>query len=354
MTIDLNRASLLSDLSLVRPAVSNQAFVPSLTHFLFTGYGVVGYNDISAIEVKADLDLNCCVPADLLIKSLNSLSGEKVAIDEGEGFIVISSGRSKVKIPTLPAEDFPFLIPHHEYKRGIEIDAGILSGIEKCLLGVGTDPTHVAQMGVTLEPGKSAVLYSTDNRSMSRYITESDINLPGDSPVVLPTFFCSQLLQLSKSFKGEEITLYFLSGSVSASIGDQAFLYTKLISDLEPLDFATIIRKHLNAEEFDKHPIPSGLDDAVSRAELITSSELDKLVNIEIKRKSMYVTSSSSLGETRDVLSTSADDFPTFTVDPQLLSRALKVCRDISFLDGVLVLFTEDFTHLIAHSREAK
>ena len=351
MTIEISKAALLADLNLVKPAVSSQAFVPSLTHFLFTGTGVVGYNDLSAIEVKSDVDMCCCVPADLLIKTLNSLSSDKVAITEDAGQITLKSGNAKVKIPTLPQSDFPFSFPYGEDEAGYELNDDILEGIEKCLAGVGTDPTHPAQMGVTIYPGEVATIYSTDNYTMSKFETETELEFPGDSPVILPTFFCTQLLALAKAFKSEVVSLYVPEGAVVASFGDQAFLYTKMLVALEPLDFPKIFKKHVNPNMIDFHELPAGLDEAVARAEIVMASDLDKIVQLKISRSTLHVSASSALGESYDTFKLSAPDAEMFSVDPVLLSRALKSSRKMGLSENALVLSNSSYIHLIAHVR---
>ena len=110
--MELVRDHLLQALTLSRPAVAAHAYVPTLTHFCFDEVTVTAYNDISAISARLDSELRFCLPAEMLMKTLNSFSTEKVLIQLGEvGVAVVSSGKSKVKLAYLPAEDFPFDFP---------------------------------------------------------------------------------------------------------------------------------------------------------------------------------------------------------------------------------------------------
>ena len=159
--------------------LATQAYIPALTHIQFDGEYATTYNDISAISVRAKVDVEACLPGDLLIRALNSFGAENIAFQQGpkDDSLVISSGRSKLKLPVLPLSAFPYEAPDTKKASEIVLDHSILKGIERCLLSVGNDPTHPAQMGVTLDADDkgNAVLFSTDNFTISRYQTKSKI-----------------------------------------------------------------------------------------------------------------------------------------------------------------------------------
>lgn len=349
---DIIREHLLQSLNLAKAAVAGQAYVPALTHFAFDGWGVLAYNDVSAIGIHAPIDLPVCLPADMLIKTLNSMTAEKVLITEtDDGAVVVAAGRSKVKLPYLKLEAFPFEFPPVCWEDGFIVTADMLKGIEKCLVGVGTDPTHPAQMGVTLEAtGRGCTLYSTDNFTISRYQSNANVKLPGDIPIILPAFFCNQLIALSKAFADEEIVVGLPKGAICANFGGQAMLFTKLLVDLEPMDFSRILNKYLQGSGPDKAvDIPNGFESALDRALLILSTEMDKATKITIEDGKMKLFSSSGQGESSDVLAFDFDDAPSFLADPALVSRASKICRKMLPLEKVMLLADGQFLHLIAH-----
>jgi len=358
MPNEVSRTSLLAVANLVKPALATQAYIPSLTHICFDGINATAYNDITAITVASPLEgLHCCVPGDLLIKALNSFTSDKVLIDDVKGSITVAAGRSKLKLPTLPLADFPYVEPPQAIYP-IELSADILKGIEMCLVAVGNDPTHPAQMGVTVESGKDgAVLFSTDNFTISRYKTKSKIKLPADVPVILPTFFCQQLLTLSSAFTGEPITLDVHAGSLTAYIGDAATVFTKQLVDLEAMDFSSILNKYKVDETLQIkgiiNPIPDDFDASFSRALLVLGNELDKLTKITVSGGRMKLLSTSSSGESTDSFSYAdkeASEEP-FSVDPVLVGRASRCCANMALLDRVMILTDSDgkFIHLISH-----
>lgn len=354
-----NRDELLKVAALVRPALSNQAYIPALTHICFDGGKATTYNDVASISVKCNVGLGLCVPGELLIKALGSFNAETVLLQEDAktGNLVVSSGRSKMKVPTLPMADFPLQMPTGK-PEVIELSDEVLAGVRRCLFSVGTDPTHPAQMGVTMdtEDGR-CVLYSTDNFTISRCLTNTKLKLPGDSPVILPTFFCDQLLALAKAFPKEDIDLLVYAGALVAKFGNVATLMTKTLVDTVPMDFPAVISKHLDMSKVSKSlfSIPVTLDACFNRALLVLSSEADKATKVSSSPHGLELFSKSQLGDALDEveLPEGGPDCRKleFHVDPSLVVRAIKVCGSMAVYPRVLVLASDDakFVHLVAH-----
>lgn len=353
-----NREALVKITTLVRPALASQAYIPALTHIKFDGEYAITYNDISSISVRCPVEVERCIPGDLLIRALGSFGCEQIMFQEGkDGALTLSSGRSKIKLPTLPLTSFPFVLDESSGDFEFDLDASILKGIERCLVSVGNDPTHPAQMGVTLDVDakSNAVLYSTDNFTISRFQTKTKIKLPGDSPVILPTFFCEQAVSLCKTFKEEQPVLVLLAGGLMLELGKSAKLFTKTLTDLEPLDFPRIVEKHCKLASLKDMllPIPDAFDGALSRALLVLSGEVDKTTKITCATETVKLNSSSGMGDSDDSMPFDGQDAPQepFFVDPGLLARAAKVCASMTFLPKVVVLADADaqFIHLVAH-----
>jgi len=334
-----------------------------LQHIRFNGKTALAYNDIAAIEVKCDADVEACLPGDSLIKILNSFSADTIAFQMGkENEVLLSSGRSKMKIPMLELKEHPYETPELEDRDAVDLDASILRGIELCLLAVGNDPTHPAQMGVTLdvdEDGK-AVLWATDNFTISRYQTKSDMALPNAEPIILPIFFCQQLLSLAKAFPDDEITLYPMveGGAVYATFGKSANVLTKTLIDLEPLDFHRIFSKHcgkLATLLKDMEEIPAAWDAAFQRA-LLVLNDLDKVTRVRLDDKEIQLYTTGDRGDSDDAMpfEGTARNAPDgdFFLDPSLVKRVSDKATQLTFTERALVLSTDDgsYIHLIAYS----
>lgn len=353
-----NRDALLKLVSLLRPALSNQSFIPALTHLRFDAGQVTAYNDVTAIKAKAPIDLSACVPGELFIKALSSFNADSVALDALESdkgsitTLLLTSGRSKLKVPVLPVKDFPLREPSGDC-HVVPFDNEMLDGIRKCLFSVGSDPTHPAQMGVTLESedGK-AVFYSSDNFTISRCQTKSKVDLPAGAPIILPTFFCEQMLVLAKTYSDDDVDLEVYPNALRCTFGKKASLLTKTLADLEPLDFQKIMGKYLKVADVKKHlcRIPDTFDAAWNRALLVLANEADKATAVAGGGK-LLLQSKSALGHAEDELEMEKLPKADFHIDPTLVVRAAKTCGSIAFYDRVLVLASDDgsFIHLIAH-----
>jgi DNA polymerase III sliding clamp (beta) subunit (PCNA family) len=361
----INREALIKLINLARPALASQDYIPAYKHFCFSGGFVSAFNDVAAIQIALptrELDLGLCLPGDMLIKSLHSFNAEKVMLQPtSDGALLVTSGRSKIKMPTLPAKDFPLSIPELSKTPVLTLGQDITHGIQRCLVSASNDPTHPATMGVTLDQDDGrAVLFSTDNATISRYQTKTKVNLPGDSPVILPTFFCEQLVTLAKAFPKAHCEVELHPGALVVYFFDEnektvAVLFQKTLVDLEPLDFPKIIAKHLKTKNLREQlaEIPSSFDAAFGRALLVLSSELDKVTKISPSDDAIKLLSTSAAAESADsiVFNSTGQTTETFYADPTLVARACKACTHLAFLPSVLVMANNDasFVHLISH-----
>lgn len=354
--LNINREAIIKAVNMVRPALAAQAYVPILQHISFGGDQVTAFNDVTAIGVKMETDLDACLPGDLLARALASFSAESINIvQSGDCAITLSSGRSKLKVPVLPVKDFPFDRPSHKNAQTkILLHASIIDGIDKCLLSVGTDTAHPAHMGVTLdadEDGCNAVLYSTDGTTISRYETIDEI--PLEQPVILPTFFCQQVTALNKAFPKERAFLYLMEGGLLVEWDNGAFLYSRTLVDLTPLEFGKVVERHVKLEGLKGRcsPIPDKWDAAFKRALLVTQGELDKITKIMPIDGGLKMRSSSAVGDAEDSMSFEGEIEEPFYVDPALVERAGKHCALLECRPKALVMVSAsgNFLHLISH-----
>ena len=354
---EANRAALLAAATLVRPALAKSEYVPALTHIQFRGGFATAYNDTAAIAVSCPPGIERCVPGELLIKALGAFSGATLAITlpKGESGLQIQSGRSKVKLPTLPAADFPFdSALSSAGGTETELSPAVLAGIDRCLISVGSDEKHPATMGVTLEAGEGskAVLYSTDNVTITRVETAEQIR--AGTLVILPTFFCEQLLSVRRSFPSCAVVLVQVEGALFADFVDehnntQATVFHRMLVDPEPLDYPGIFARHVDPSKVDLKDIPDALDAALGRALLVLGTEPVKVTKVKTDGKVMYLTSTSALGDAADDVDFASRPMD-FKVDPALIVRGLKAATKMALLPrGVALAGPDGFLHLVAN-----
>lgn len=353
----ISRATLAKITSLVRPALATQTFIPAYNHIAFTGKRAMAHNDIAAIEVLAQVPIRGCLPGELLIKALASFTGENVMLLEGskDQSVQVVSGRSKIKLPTMALNDFPFEMPDFSKAAEIELTKEMITGIEHCLVSAGSDPNHPSSMGVTLDVEDGyATLFATDNFTISVYSTGSEIKLPGDAPVILPTFFCNQIIALAKAFPVGRPVLFLLADGLLVEFGTDAMLFTKTLVNLEPVNFPKLVQGLVSLDKLPKQltGIPDAFEGAFQRALLVQSAELDKTTRVTFDGSTLSLHSSSQTGDADDSFKFDADSKDCeFLVDPNLVIRGSKTCTSIYLAPKVLVLASPkaDFVHIIAH-----
>lgn len=367
MTTLLKRIQLLQALTLVRPALAPQPYIPALTHVRMSTAPacVTAYNDILSISVSTDSPWNLCLPGDLFIKALNSLTSDtvKVQVSEGEQSVVLTSGRAKLKLPALPVSDFHFTAPSLHKSDSVPLSADLLLGLSRCLLNVGNDPTHPEQMGVTLDRMEdgTGVLYSTDNFTLSRYVT-TELEQPAGmewGAIILPTLFCQQLVNLNKAFPDQDVALFVLPGMLLAKIGESATVSTKTLVTHEPLEFAAKLEKHGKVKRLKSRvvPIPTAWEGAFERAMLVLSTDLEKVTKVDINSEALRLHSTSPMGDSDDAMAVSDGWHPegapseSFYLDPSLVLRTSKVCTHMAFTETAIVLTDQNckFVHVIAY-----
>lgn len=356
-TTTFDRAGLLKLCSQVRPALAASPYIPALVHIQFDGEYAMTFNDVMAISVQCEPGFKACVPGELMIKTLGSFRGDRVAMTLGDAKLLLACERSKINLPWMPVDKMPFEIPA---ATGLEVPltADLIWGIKQCLLGVGTDERLPARMGVTLEATRSgkALLFSTDGVTISMSTTKASLELPGGVPVIMPTAFCENVVALQHAYpEVVQPMLELLPGALLASFSNKAMIFTKTVADVEPLDFNQVLRKHFDPDKANYTPVPEGLDDALQRAFLVCNPDKPG-VDFETQGGKLYVRARSAAGESEDIFDWVGQIKPV-ECNPQLIVRGLKQTNKIMFADTLVTVLSNDdssFVHCIANFAKRK
>lgn len=365
------RAALLRAAKLVKPALAERAFLPVLQHISFNGEWATAFNDKMAIAVRCDSPVQRLIPGQLLVDALQSFGGNEVLFQQDtDDAFVLRSGRSRVKLPTLPLKDFPFDWPAAAASDWIDMNDEMVTAIKRCLISVNKDASQPAQVGVTMDMDEErhAVFFSTDNGSISRCECKSRIELPGDAPIIMPLPFCEQFIALMEAY-GEKYPPCMAVGdgwlevqfaADAGAHGAEARLFTTMPVDLDPMDFPKIMRKHCgDVSTLHKRLtlIPDAFDPALARALLVLGNEVRKKVTCAVEDRVMQMHASSDMGDSDDELKLDINDVGPVPMDGGLVMRALKHAKRIGINDTVTILVggeRMEFVHIVAHVRDLK
>lgn len=355
MSQTLSRNTLLAALNLLKPALASQPYVPAFTHFAFTPGKITATNGQVAIQVQYDHDLSCCLPGDMLVRALGTLPAGSDVIIKPHGkdanAMRLVSGRTDLKLPFLPLLYFPFDWDRdlHAKPWTCEFTQEMLDGLDRCLVAVGNNIALPAQMGVTLDAvGGLAVLFSTDDNTMSRFTTKDPLVLAAGAPVLLPTTLCHLGVTLAKAYPDSAVDLLVYDAAAVISVGVAQVMH-KVGFNPVPLDYPGAFERLLKSAGT-RVTIPAGWDAALQRALLVPGTNTDKVTRFSQDSHGLHMTSTSQTGESVDVLDCKPCLEGTADVDPVLLLRGSKTATTMAFGDKCVALMDHDgtFTHLVS------
>ena len=361
---EFNRTDVLASLLMVKPALGRGMFVPVLSHLVLDGEGVTAYDDVVAMRAPLSTGFACIVPGDLMLRLLGTMVAEGMDMELKDDKLQVRCGKSKVDLPTMPMAAALFRHDALDSKKAlgrIKVTADFLNGLTKCLLAVGNDPTHPAQMGVTLmwddSEGGGASMYSTDNVTLSEYALEDvDADFLPDG-VVFPTSFCQQVVSLCAQIKDEDraLTLYKDSAVLRFSNTENVLLFCKLVAVEKALDFPSMFNKMMPKANHKPDRLPPSWDAAFTRASVVVDP-LRPITLVECEDDMIKLDSTSQVAKVADALEFEGGlgmQCKPFGIDPQHVLRASKVCSRVSFQPRALVLHDDGpFTHLISHCED--
>lgn len=155
MKLQIDREEFEEALKKAKEATEKKSALPILTNFLLTtedGKLVLKATDLEnylVLSVKADVDEkgSVCVSSRSLSDIVRNLNSAVVYIENEGDRLVISGGRSRFKLPTVPPEDFP---EFPEVIEGEESVSGnlILQGIDKTEYAIAKEETRIALQGM--------------------------------------------------------------------------------------------------------------------------------------------------------------------------------------------------------------
>lgn len=353
----LNRKDFLNTLKQAEPALSTQDFIPILNHFCFDGEYLTTFNDIQSIRVKCPTDFVGGLPGQTLIKILGSYSSEFIELKyTSEKEVTVKSGRSNIRMPLLSESQFLFKPQPLDNIPKIKLDWTFYSGLSKCLISVGSDPTHPEQTGVTMQiSNKTLKLFSTDNQTISKCETTCQVTEDCPSQIVLPAPFCTSLIAFVKTQKNSDIFLYLGEGFVVAEIDKDVTLFSKIVLAEDYIPFEEKMAGHKAKDGIKPQEIPEEFIAALERSLILLSKSIDKKTTVTVEKNSMLMLTETPEGESSDVVEfdnpVSTKKF-SFKMDPSLIKRAIPLTSEIMFLTRTVFLYDKNYTYVSAHYSE--
>ncbi len=253
MKATIERATLLKSLGHVQSVVERRNTIPILSNVLIEA------SDDGAIRLMAtDLDLQVVetiaaqvetagaitVPAHTLFDIARKLpDGSQVRLEAADGKMLVTAGRSRFNLQTLPRDDFP-VIAEGDLPTSFELPAtALIEIIDKTRFAISTEETRYYLNGIFLhvtdddEPKLRAA--ATDGHRLARMTLSRPAGAEGMPDVIVPRKCVGELRKLLEEAGDGAVQIDLSASKIRFTLGS-AILTSKLIDGTFP-DYSRVI-----------------------------------------------------------------------------------------------------------------
>lgn len=197
--ICIKRSDLMAALDAVKGAIPKKSFSAILTHVLFEGDSVWGFDSEIGVRAKLDFikrdfadDVAWNVPFERFYNLMKSLNEAEVDIEVGETRINVKCGRHRSTVQQI-VEIFPQ--PTLESGAWINVPTGFKEALERALLAA-SDREQEQLLSTVMVKGKTVL--STDRKKGVRCLLESALQ---DQPILLSRKAVTEIIRLGNPIK---------------------------------------------------------------------------------------------------------------------------------------------------------
>lgn len=324
----MNRAELVKTLELVKPALESKNLVPIFQCFTFVPGSVSAYNDTIAIMGPCELEETCGIHGNTLLGMLSNHSAEEVSIELDAQNAIVTAGKSVIKIPFEPEENFLFVEPDNKWSFKVPFTQSFYEAMELCLETVSSDETQPALHGITYEGGN---FYSCNGDT----ITRAQVKVKTTKRYLMPTPFCEAVTRLWSSLGITKGQLQFNDEWVYANFEDWA-VYGRVLEVKDPIDFDALIKRTVKAK-VPTLAAPEGFAEALSRARVLADPESQK-TRLTVAKGKIKLLTETQMGEVADELPFKGHPDIVANVNAAYIHKALQRCDQIAIHDNCTVL----------------
>jgi len=292
MKLNINKSNLLEPLTKVFGVIERRQTLPILSNVYFSldnGLLTLAGTDLEVqVAVETNIDSNemfkTTIPARKLLDICRSLPDDtQVSLNFGKDDVVIKAGKSRFKLKTLSADEYP-LFDERNYADEVSVDRTILvKALSKTVFCMAQQDVRYYLNGLMMEfvDGELQTVASDGHRlALSRNKLEGSVISIGQ--VIVPRKAAQEVLRLLEKHEGD-VEIKIAKNNVKFTFGDVQ-LNTKLIDGRFP-DFKNVVpdeSKHtLN---IDKQAFKS----ALSRVSIL-SNEKYKGIRLDLTDQLMTI-----------------------------------------------------------------
>jgi DNA polymerase-3 subunit beta len=290
----IEKEDLLRCLYLVQGVVEKRSSLPILAHVLIESAGETVSLGATDLEVgirqqcRATVKKNGAVTTDArkLYEIIRELPPERISLRAtGNGWIDVSSGKSRFRLASLDPKEFPAVVPPEQSGKASAVSVSfpaktLREMVEKTLFAASPDETRLQLSGVYLEAQKKGQLrmVASDGHRLSLIERETAISDPSSWPrAILPRKGLIEIRKLLE--KGEGDVEFTLQGATAIIRKDTTELSMRLVEGEFP-DYQQVIP----AEK--THTISFSREDLLSalRRLLVLTTERSRGIKLRVEK----------------------------------------------------------------------
>jgi DNA polymerase III sliding clamp (beta) subunit (PCNA family) len=280
----IERKALLAALEPLKPAIAGRTVIKELTHVWFDGKFAYAHDGGMGIRVALETPFKLGVPGSLLLALLGQAGADNLMLEAADDALAFKSGRSNVKLVTLPIEQrvWPYPAkPEGKPVASLKVSEALVAGLRRVFVVRPSNPKRMEHHAVCVFPfDKDLDLYTTDSKQLAVMPVEA-VLVGKVKNLAIPRPFAEQLASQCKG-EGSELRMYEDHFVVQAT--EQVTLFSNVLDSSEMLDLPEFADKYCDEKAAPPIPIPEGLRPALERAVLMAGSE-DPIVRIRTSGK---------------------------------------------------------------------
>jgi DNA polymerase III sliding clamp (beta) subunit (PCNA family) len=349
----LNRKETLAALEITKPALASRASIPELSHIWFKDDYAYAHNGGLGIKTKLSFEPpSCGVPGALFFGLLNQTSTENLEFEVTDDNLSFKSGRSKIKLVTLPPDRMIWRYPDEPTTKPVttlKVSKAFLAALKHVLILRPSSPKRMEHHAVCIFAVKKEMdLYVTDSQSMVFVPIAEPIT--GTNKIALPRELAQQIVEQCEA--GAVLKMYSDHFMVQAT--KNTALYSNVFDTTEMLDLPSFAEKFVDTEKDPPFKLPEGLGAALERAVLLAGTE-EALVTFTAGAKALKL-SGRFKGNQLDEEFTLSRSVAKATISVDAKSfLSVKGVAELAVTARTVNLFGEgDFTYILAAKEGAK
>ncbi len=288
---DLSEAVLA--VSAVIPARSTQ---PALANVLLTAEN----NQFTIVGTDKEQSLFITVPAQVLIPGAFAVPAKKLSdvlrqLKRGDVELVVDDFRLTVRqegqwvrLPGMPADDFPRTELLVDPQRSFSLDAKMLSSmLDLCTYAMSTEITRINLAGIFWQIAPEGIrMVATDGHMLALVKKQFETDYPLPLEMIIPERAANRLLSLIAKMQNENVKITPGTGSIQFIAGNYRF-ESKLITEKYP-DYERVL-----PSDNENIMLVEG-SDLISRVQLmsVVSSPITNLVRFSLGNNTLDLTAS--------------------------------------------------------------